>query len=129
MRLTGAGDAVCRRGLLLRESLAIVVVSGAIKARAFLRQPALADRVFERAAVAVDRPGADMENREITEAAAAKAARKCEPGPACGGPVEHLHLEVMRIPRLSFQSLHRRSSSPISPTKSPTTPNRLDPSD
>jgi len=88
------------------EPLSIFVVVDARKRRALLGEPSPAHHRLESTSLSVDRPRFLVGNREPAECTAAAAARVGEPRPSTGRPIEHLDLEVVRIPGKLVVHLH-----------------------
>src|SRR5579863_1973579 len=86
------------------QKFSIVVVSRARMAQTTLVEPAIGDRVIERQAGVVHRPGPPR-CRRLCELATAVAARKTEPGTAGtrSRAIESLDLELVAFPRRTFR--------------------------
>ncbi len=83
----------------LARALAVAFIASVENARARLRQPQIGHRTFESPSLAIHRPYTMSEAWKTVEPTAAAAARMGQPGSSRCAPVEHSHLEVVRVPR------------------------------
>jgi hypothetical protein len=90
-----------RRSLLsnyITQALTVFVIVFGAGTGAHLRQPLATHRVLEGAAFTVDCPYSVAQNGKAAEPATTSAAGMRQARAACCGPVEHLDLEIVRIP-------------------------------
>jgi hypothetical protein len=109
-RPTAAKDErlLLRRGF--SQPLAVLVISRDTETRTGFRQPSVAHCAFERPGIAINRPGVLAENAEAAKPSAAQAACICKPRTSSCRPIQHLDLEIVRVPGSPSNTLHQKFS-------------------